>query len=126
MPTKIIPVTRCGDITFHPDGRIDLTAHVTKALSLCPGDVINIARVGERYSEHYLYVARRTCETIGRHSCTCHLVKGKGRYMRVFSKRLTGYVLSLTHSVTAIRLHVGATTEVSGLGIGLPLIGLNY
>jgi hypothetical protein len=46
--------------------------------------------------------------------------------MRVFSKRLTGYVLSLTHSATAIRLHVGATTEVSGLGIALPLIGLSH
>lgn len=135
MP-KIIPVTRCGDITFHLDGRIDLTAHVAKALSLRPGDVINIARIEGRFCEHYLYVARRSYETTGRHSCTCHPVKNNGRYMRVFCKRLTGYVLSRTRkdatqvfpgkppSPTALCLRVGAITQVNGLGPALPLIGL--
>ena len=124
MPTKIIPVTRCGDITFHPDGRIDLTAHVTKSLSLSAGDVINIARVDGRFCEHYLYVARRASETIGRHASTCHPVKNNGCYQRVHCKRLTSYVLSRLHSTTAIRLRVGAITTVDGLGIALPLIGL--
>lgn len=125
MPTKIIPVTRCGDITFHPDGHIDLTAHVTKVLSLRSGDVINIARIEGRFCEHYLYVARRACETTGRHACTCHPAKNNGRYLRVYSKRLTGYVLSRITCTTAIRLRVGAATEVSGLGIALPIIGLS-
>ena len=124
MP-KIITVTRCDDITFHPDGRIDLTAHVAKALSLCPGDVINIARIEGRFIEHYLYVARRSYEITGRHSCICHPVKNNGRYMRVFCKRLTRYVLSHSHSPTALRLRVGAITQVDGLGAALPLIGLS-
>ena len=124
MPTKVIPVTRCGDITFHPNGRIDLTAHVTAALSLHPGDVINIARVEERFCEHYLYVARRAGDTIGRHAGTCRPAKNNGRYLRVFCKRLTDYVLTRSHNTAGTQLRVGAVTEVSGLGIALPLIGL--
>ena len=124
MTTKILPITRRGDITFHPNGRIDLTAHVTKVLSLCPGDVINIACVDERFCEHYLYVARRASETVGRHSGTCRPAKNSGRYLRTFCKRLTDYVLFRTRSTTAIRIRVGAASEVSGLGIVLPLIGI--
>ena len=75
MTRPVITTTRRGDITFHPSGRIDLTAHVSKSLGLHPGDVVNIAEECDSPSEHYLYVVRRSEETTGRHSCTCRKMK---------------------------------------------------
>lgn len=122
MTVRIIPITRRDDLTFHPDGRIDLTAHVADALSLQAGDVINIACVGERFAEHYLYVARRAGETVGRHACCCRPAKNNGRYLRVNSKRLTDYVRALVHAAGTVRLRVGTPEEVAGLGHALPMI----
>ena len=36
-------MTRRGDVTFHADGRIDITAHVSRQLKLERGDVVGIA-----------------------------------------------------------------------------------
>ena len=121
---KIICGTRRNDITFHRDGRIDITAHVAKALDLHGGDVINIAEVGDRFTERYLYVARRGGETTGRHSGTCRPVKNNGNYLRTHCRQLTSYALRKSGEALSVSYRVGSAEEVSGLGIALPIIGL--
>ena len=59
----LISVTRHGDITIHPTGRIDLTSHVARTLDIMPGDVVNIASHETDIVELYLYVSRRASET---------------------------------------------------------------
>lgn len=121
MTHPIIPITRRGDVTFHPSGRIDLTAHVAKVLDLQPGDVVNIAEDDEHPDEHYLYVSRRSEETTGRHACTCRRVKA-GHYLRLFSKPLSTHILHLCHADSRLSLRVGAPTTLPMLGKALPLI----
>ena len=121
MTHPIISTTRRGDVTFHPNGRIDLTAHVAKVLDLHPGDVVNIAEDDEHPDEHYLYVSRRSKETTGRHACTCHRVK-TGNYLRLFSKSLSSHILQLCHATSRLSLRVGAPTTILGIGTALPLI----
>ena len=122
---RIIPVSRRNDVTFHSDGRIDLTAHVAKALAIAPGDVINIACTGERHGELYLYVSRRASQATGRHAGTCRPAKS-GHYLRAFSKQLTTHMQRLCHVSGTLRLRVGAAEEVSGLGTALPIIVQGY
>lgn len=118
----LIAVTRHNDITFHSNGRIDLTAHVSRVLGIMPGDVINIASDDSSFPELYLYVARRADDTLGRHSCRCRPAKSNGRYLRFFSKRLATLILDATQSTERVSLRVGASTIVPGLGLALPII----
>ena len=121
MTRPLINTTRRADITFHPNGRIDLTAHVAKALQLQPGDVVNIAEDDEHPDEHYLYVSRRSEEMTGRHSCTCRRVKA-GNYLRLFSKSLSTHILQQCHADSRLSLRVGAPITLLGIGTALPLI----
>jgi hypothetical protein len=121
MTHPVINITRRADITFHPDGRIDLTAHVAKTLDLNPGDVVNIAEEEGDSTEHYLYVSRRGGEATGRHACTCRRVKS-GHYLRVFSKPLATHILHQCHTTQALSLRVGRPTALPGIGTALPLI----
>lgn len=122
MVHKMIPTTRRGDVTFHADGRIDLTAHVSRQLQLESGDVIGIATTDGSPCEHLLYVARRHASALGRHACTCKSAKGHGRYLRLHSKALATHILGLCHAEGRLTLLVGEATEVGGLGLALPLI----
>ena len=116
--TSTLENTRRPDITFHADGRIDITARVAKALSLQPGDVIDIAHDG---SEYYLYVKHRNA--LGRHQAQCYVTKrGKTcNNLRTYSKRLCQAVLSVNGNQQA-RLPVGQPIEIKSLGTALPLI----
>ena len=118
----LISITRHGDITIHPTGRIDLTSHVARTLDIMPGDVVNIASHETDIVELYLYVSRRASETVGRHSCTCRPAKGHGRYLRLFSKPLATKILEATASPTRITLRVGERTYLAGIGPALPII----
>ena len=111
--------TRRPDITFHSDGRIDITARVAKALSLHPGDVIDIAHDS---SEYYLYVKHRNA--IGRHEAQCHPTnKGKiCNNLRAHSRRLCLAVLRVNGNYTIARLPVGEPFQHKSLGIVLPII----
>lgn len=121
---KVISATRRSDITFHRDGRIDITAHVAKILDMHDGDVINIAEVGDRFTEHFLYVARRAQETCGRHAATCRPVKNGGNYLRTYCRSLARYALRRAGEAATLSLRVGDAQHVDGLGTALPLIGL--
>lgn len=120
--THIIPTTRRGDVTFHADGRIDLTAHVTKSLDLHVGDVINIIKTGGDYPEHLLYRARRASDTIGRHACVCHATRERGRYLRVFNKRMAQYFLGICQCDKQVSLRTGGLAPLTGHNKAITLI----
>lgn len=74
---KLLEHTRRPDISFHRNGIIRITARLARALSLRPGDAINIAvNDGE-----YLLHATRLPSAIGRHLAQCHPTKkGSANY----------------------------------------------
>ena len=126
MIREMIPTTRHGDVTFHADGRIDITAHVSRQLKLERGDVVGIATTDGTPCEHYLYVARRQAHILGRHACTCRPAKGHGRYLRVHSKKLATRMLDICHATKRIELYVGEAVHVGQIGLALPLITAPY
>ncbi len=122
MIHQLITNTRQGDITFHADGRIDITAHVAGTLHLQRGDVLNIATTDDTPAEHYLYVARRAGDTLGRHAGACKPAKGNGHYFRLHSKRLACHILETCQKQQRVTLCVGCPTHIDNLGTALPLI----
>lgn len=46
---SILPNSRKHDISFHPSGKIDISAHIARSLSLAQGDVIDIAYKSANY-----------------------------------------------------------------------------
>lgn len=60
---SILGNTRKADITFHDNGRINISARVSKLLELSHGDVIDIM---DGQGEIYLYVKHRV-PVVGRH-----------------------------------------------------------
>ena len=117
--TTTLENTRKPDITFYRDGRIEITARVTKALSLHPGDVIDIAHDG---SEYYLYVKHHNA--IGRHEAQCRPTNhGKVcNSLRAHSKRLCMAVLNVNGNNNEARLPVGEPIDHATLGTSLPII----
>lgn len=117
--TSILDNTRRPDITFHSNGRIDITARVATALALQPGDTIDIAR---DTGEYYLYVKHRNA--VGRHEAQCAPTY-KGRTcnnLRAHSKRLCQAVLKVNGNYLEARLPVGEPISHPSLGTALPLI----
>lgn len=115
----ILSNTRRPDITFHSNGRIDITARVAKALALQPGDTIDIAR---DTGEYYLYVKHRNA--VGRHEAQCRATNhGKTcNNLRAHSKRLCQAVLKVNGNYMEARLPVGEPINHPSLGTALPLI----
>ena len=114
--------TRRHDITFNADGRIEISARVTKALDLHPGDVIDIA-IDERGRECYLYVKHRN--PAGKHKAQCYRTgKGKVCYsLRAHSVEICRQVLDMRgFSTTQARLPVGDVIEIPCVGTALPII----
>lgn len=88
---SLLSTSRKHDISFYASGRIDISAHVARKLSLAPGDVIDIAC---EYGELYLYVKLRAGQYSGRHIgrvwSTTH---DKGTF-RTCCKKLTKAILA--------------------------------
>lgn len=85
---KLLEHTRRPDITFCRNGRIYITARVSRILSLAPGDSINIA-----YDNgEYLLFAVRHPNCRGRHIAQCFATK-KG------SRNLSANSVQLCHSI---------------------------
>lgn len=92
--SSILQHSRRPDITFHGNGRIDISARVARKLSLNPGDVIDISVSN---GDCNLYVKYRATELIGRHEGHCYptSVGGKGMW-RTWSKRMAEAMLQLS------------------------------
>ena len=82
---SILDNTRRPDVTFYPNGRIDITARVAKILDLHQGDVIDIADNGG--IEYLLYIKYRGETLVGNHESVCRQSKRRSRNFRAYSKR---------------------------------------
>lgn len=112
MMKSILTHSRKHDISFHPSGKIDISAHIARRLSLAPGDVIGIAREED---EMYLYVKLRAGHYNGRHDgrvwATAH---GKGTF-RTRSKALTSALFAATGEDATLRCPCGMEVERAGI-----------
>lgn len=117
--------TRRHDITFCADGRIEISARVSKALGLKPGDVIDVA-VDERSRECYLYIKHRAERLSGRHKAQCYRTNTRGRRcnsLRAHSVEICKQVLDMRGTgETRARLPVGDPEEIPCVGMALPVI----
>lgn len=97
--------TRRPDITFYPNGRIDITSRIAKMLNLCDGDVIDVAVNGPEYM---LYIKHRRESIAGSHECTCHASKRNSRNFRTYSRRLCEFMRSVCECIQGTPLYVAA------------------
>ena len=106
---SILPNSRKHDISFHASGRVDISAHIARKLSLAPGDVIDIVQSG---GEWYLYVKLRAGTYAGRHTgavwSTAH---GKGTF-RTCSKSITKAVLAAARATGRLRCPCGSEMQI--------------
>lgn len=105
---SILPNSRKHDISFHPSGKIDISAHIARKLNLTPGDVIDIA---QESGEWYLHVKLRSGTYTGRHEGRVQAtVNGKGTF-RTYSKTITSAVLRATGKSGIFRCPCGLEIE---------------
>lgn len=113
--------TRRAEVSFHPDGRIDVSARVSLALSLRRGDVLDVLRAGR---ELWL-VVRFRAPARGRHEASCRPSKGEGRNFRAWSARLCRAVSAECGlGGSAARLAAGDAGEPLPGVPGVPLLTL--
>lgn len=130
--TSLLPNSRRPDVTFYPDGRIDITARIAKHLNMAAGDVIDIA---EHQGEYLLYVRLKAAQTVGRHeACVYPTKRGKhhANNFRTYSRRLTDAIFrasSVPGGIAAgkhpLRLPAGLTVSLPDIGLAIPLITRN-
>ena len=103
--------SRRPDISFHKNGRIDITARVAKKLNLQTGDVIDVAFDGVEY---YLYIQHKSNELIGKHESQCFPTKRGSNNFRAYSARLCRNIIDLSDAEDVVRLPVGEYEERNG------------
>ncbi len=107
--TSILGSTRKADITFHPNGKIDITSRIVKALDIRAGDVIDIMKGG---GEFYLFVSSRSSDNCGRHQAVCYPSKRGAHHFRTYSIALT--IAIIPASSRAVGFPAGEVVEVNG------------
>lgn len=125
--SPLLTNSRRPDVTFCPDGRIDITARIAKILQLQSGDVINIAA---EYGEYLLYVSLRAGQCVGHHEATVSPTNHGKRHsnnFRAWSKFLCQSVSIAAHGRAGVRtrLIAGSPVSLAGYGTALPLITRN-
>lgn len=118
---RILENSRKPDLTFHRDGRIDITARISNMLDLKSGDVIDILFDGEDW---FMYVKYRAGEVVGRHEAQCHPTnrgKKRCRNFRTNSKRICNAVLEMSGGDTA-RIIAGESREYANIGKAVIII----
>ncbi len=90
----ILLSTRRPDITFCADGKIILSARVSRLLSIHKGSSINIAE----YQGEYLLVADNTMCKVGRHQATCYPAYPDGKHYRANSVKLCRIMLKVCNA----------------------------
>lgn len=126
--TSLLPNTRRPDVTFHPNGRIDITARIAKMLHLQRGDVIDVALSS---GEYLLYVRLRNSQCTGRHEAAAMPTnKGKreNNNFRAYSSRLCkavcNEVFGADYCGTA-KFPAGHPIVFGPNGTGVPIITRN-
>lgn len=115
MMKSILPNSRKHDISFHASGRIDISAHIAHALSLRPGDVIDIVRNGDDGGELYLCVKLRSGSYVGRHKGKVWATSNGTGTFRTYLTSLTRTVLSASGlGCKLLRCPCGSVFEENG------------
>lgn len=98
---------RRHDITFHADGKIDISAHIARKLSLRPGDVIDIIINDD--GEWLLYVKFRAGSYSGRYHATVYPTTRKYRSgtFRAWSRPLCRKALAASGQKLRLRCPCG-------------------
>ena len=119
MIKPLTKLTRRPDITFRPDGSIDIVSRLADSLALRPGDVIDIA-ADDRSGEYYLFVRYRNPP--GNHFGRVYS-PGRGKYMRCRSRLLTGIILRACGAPKgqSARFYTGYPVEQEGT-VYIPII----
>lgn len=114
--------TRRKDISFHSDGRIDLSAHLAQMLRLERGDVIDIMDCNR---ELYLYIRHRA-PVVGKHEATCFPTKQGCMNFRAWSKRLCLAMMERSGATgKRLDLAVGLPETLADIEIAIPIIYKN-
>lgn len=93
---RALDSTRRPDITFHRNGRIDITARVSRHLGLKDGDVIDLLDDG---NDWHMYVRSRSEDVRGRHEGQCRATNPAKRCchnFRTYSKKICDLVLGMS------------------------------
>ncbi len=115
---SILGNTRKTDITFHANGRIDISARVAGILSLQKGDVIDVMDGGE---EFYIYV-KLHAPTVGRHEAACFPTHSRSRHFRAWSQRLCRALIKAGgSSLDKVELSCGTPVNLT-VGTAIPII----
>ena len=93
MLKSLLKKSRKADISFHKNGKIDITARVARLLSIQNGDVID---VGVEKSECFLYVRHRGQNCMGRHEAQCSPTKRNSYNFRAYSVKLCRAMMNFT------------------------------
>lgn len=118
---SILGNSRKPDIYFRRGGRIDITAKVSEALDLQPGDIIDI---WNEHEEYFLYVLHRADNIRGNHIAVCQQVNPRNRYIRVYCIKLCNFMRSLCGG-NEVHLPVGESVQLPNIGTAIPLITRN-
>lgn len=108
---SILGNTRRSDISFSPNGKIDISSRIVKALGMGKGDVIDIMVEG---GEYYLYVSIRASAAFGRHEARCYPTQRGSRHFRTYCRRLCTSILSAAGTNGYARFAAGDPLMVNG------------
>lgn len=111
MMKSLLGSSRKPDVTFHHDGRIDITARVAHKLGILPGDVIDVSFDG---IEYFLYIRHRGTSLTGKHEAQCFPTKRHSHNFRAHSVRLCRDILRISRSSCVARLSVGESERHDG------------
>ena len=118
---SILTNTRRPDVTFYPNGRIDITARIANMLDLHQGDVIDIADNGRH--EYLLYIRYRGDRLVGKHEAVCRQSKRRSRNFRAYSKRICSFMFRLKKKKNEpYRVPAGEVLTYKDYGKMVPLI----
>lgn len=118
---SILNNTRRPDVTFYPNGRIDITANVARKLNLHQGDVIDIVDNGGL--EYLLYIKHRGETLVGNHEAVCRQSKRRSHNFRAYSKRLCSFMFRFTdRKDEPFRVPAGEVMRYKDYGIMVALL----
>ena len=118
---SILTNTRRPDVTFYPNGRIDITARIANMLDLHQGDVIDRADNGRH--EYLLYIRYRGDKLVGKHEAVCRQSKRRSRNFRAYSKRICSFMFRFTDRKNEpYRVPAGEVLTYKDYGKMVPLI----
>lgn len=108
---SILCNTRRADISFSPNGKIDISSRIVKALGMEKGDIIDIMVGG---GEYYLYVSIRSFDVFGRHEAQCYPTQNGSRHFRTYCRRLCMAILQAVEVSGKASFAAGEVVEING------------